>query len=315
MGIMKKGDYKTKLMCGDAKVKRAYAGDVRVYSSGNICSYYVDAGVMYQEEVEEGASCLAPRTFSPAKAGWVFAGWREDAMAVGSALTSKVMGDVPVALYAVFAQTITVSYAGNGATGGGTAAQSGWRYYNNGNVLNPTFVLQANGFSLPGYRWTCWAGGSPGGAQYASGAAVTLAASIVFYAVWAYIPVAHTVAPDSVTWTKSSSAGVNTNLTVSGSKVTIAVTQGGGTTAYGHVAATAYIPTGACTRLQLTVSFAIYSIPYVVVDGERKDLSNTYGSGVVEFNVSGKSGVTVSFGIYVPAGSKDGTLSKIQFLP
>lgn len=250
-------------MCGDIKVNRAYAGDVKIYSSGNVVTYYVDAGVYYQEEVEEGVSCLSPKTFVPKKSGWTFVGWRTDSTANGTVLTSKVMGDAPITLYAVFrksvtvtyyngsttasstsgyryynngnfvnptftltpaslpgwtfrgwatssaatagiayssisntafaasatvyaaySQTITLSYNGNGNTGGSTASQTGARYYNTGNYSNPSFTLATNGFSKTNYAFQKWAQESASGTQYSAGASVTLSANTIFYAVW-----------------------------------------------------------------------------------------------------------------------------------
>lgn len=251
------------LHIGSKKVKKVYVGSHRAYSSGSTVTYWVDSGQQYTEERDEGENCLSPKTFTPAKSGWTFAGWREDAAASGSVLGSKVMGDTPVTLYAVFrqtitltayngsaspsaqskyryynngnvanpaftvspavlsgwsfngwctsaaaaagiaytsisnmqlsanltvygrySQTITLSYNGNGATGGSVAAQSGTRYFNSGNYSNPSFALRGNGFSKSGYLFYRWAMGSAAGAQYAPGASVTLSASTVFYAHW-----------------------------------------------------------------------------------------------------------------------------------
>lgn len=100
------GNKKAKLYVGNEKVKRVFAGDKMVYSAGNICTYHVD-GVTYQEEVDEGASCLAPTSFTlPDKAGYTFAGWslKHD----GDVLTDLVMGDESVDLYAIFCRTVTV---------------------------------------------------------------------------------------------------------------------------------------------------------------------------------------------------------------
>ena len=176
------GDTKAKLWLGDTKVQRAYLGDTLVYSSGNTVTYHVDTGSTYQEEVDEGASCLSPKTFTPTKSGWIFAGWRSDSAANPNCYTSYVMGDSPVTLYAVFFQVVTLSYNGNGASDGSVAAQSGTRYWNSGNVANPTFTLQANGFTRSGYNFTAWA--LNGGTQYAAGASIALAVSATMYAVW-----------------------------------------------------------------------------------------------------------------------------------
>lgn len=166
------------------KVKKWTNDGVRIYNAGGTVTYYIDAGVSYKEEVDSGATCLSPKTFTPSKSGWTFVGWREDKMASSSVLTSKVMGDSPITLYAVFSRTLTLSYAGNGATSGSTTAQTGTQYYNFGNYANPSFALRASGFTRVGYSFTKWALGSASGTQYAAGASVTLAANTTFYALW-----------------------------------------------------------------------------------------------------------------------------------
>ena len=55
-------------------------------------------------------------------------------------------------LYGRYSQTITLSYNGNGASGGSTAAQTGTRYWNTGNLANPSFALRTNGFTRTGYN-------------------------------------------------------------------------------------------------------------------------------------------------------------------
>ncbi len=173
-----------KAYLGAVKLKAGYIGAQRVYSAGNVVTYYVDTNLIKREEVDSGASCLAPKTFTPAKSGWIFVGWRQDTAANGTVLTSKVMGDAPITLYAVFRQTITLSYAGNTNNSGSTAAQTGTRYYNNGKIASPTFALRANGFVKNYYTWVSWALGSASGTRYAAGAYVTLSANTTFYAVW-----------------------------------------------------------------------------------------------------------------------------------
>ena len=113
MGIF--GTSKLKLFVGEDKVKKAYLGDTKIYSAGNIVTYRVDNGVTYQEEVDSDASCLNPTTFTPSKSGWTFVGWREDTTASSDVLSSKIMGDEPITLYAVFRKAVTLYYY-NGST-------------------------------------------------------------------------------------------------------------------------------------------------------------------------------------------------------
>ena len=150
---------------------------VTVWSAAKTVTYYVDSGTVYQEDINYGASVLSPTSFTPSKSGYTFVGWREDTAANSSVLSSKTMGDSTITLYAVFKQTITLSYSGNGSTSGSTASQSGTRYYNNGNMSNPSFTLSSNGFAKTGYFFTGWDLGS-------AGSKITLSESKTAYAQW-----------------------------------------------------------------------------------------------------------------------------------
>lgn len=94
---------KTKLMCGGGKITKMYCqGDV-IYSSGNVVTYYVDENTVYQEEVDEGESCLKPKFPTPDREDYIFAGWSLESG--GEVLDSMVMGDEPITLYAVWVGT------------------------------------------------------------------------------------------------------------------------------------------------------------------------------------------------------------------
>ena len=149
-------------------------------------TYYVDSGNTRTQQFSMGQSVISGLSFTPSKSGYSFVGWREDKTASSSVLSSKTMGTSNMTLYAVFSQTITLSYNGNGATGGSTANQSGTRYYNNGNAVNPSFSLRSNGFTRTNYAFQNWAMGSASGTKYNAGASVTLSSSTTFYATWVY---------------------------------------------------------------------------------------------------------------------------------
>lgn len=187
MGILINGSLKKyKLLHNGQPLKRAYHnGDVQIWSAGSTVTYVVDTDKTYQEEVDEGETCLSPKTFTPSKSGWTFAGWREDGTASADVLSSKVMGDTPVTLYAVYKKTVTLSYNGNGSTGGSVTAQTGTAYYNgSGSALAASFTLAANGFTKTGCSFSRWALNGTGGTQYAAGAKITLSSSATMYAVW-----------------------------------------------------------------------------------------------------------------------------------
>lgn len=179
MGIF--GTSKLKLFAGEDKVKKAYLGDTKIYSAGNIVTYRVDSGVTYQEEVDSDASCLNPTTFTPTKNGWTFVGWKTHDAASADVLTSKIMGDEPVTLYAVFKQAVTLYYY-NGSTT--KQNKSDYRYYNNGNTANPSFVMSQT--TASGWTARGWATGTAGNASvaYSNGANITISADTTIYGLY-----------------------------------------------------------------------------------------------------------------------------------
>lgn len=184
MAIYNKNN-KLKIMCGSNKIKKGYYMGNKIYSSGSVVTYYVDSASVYSEEFDEGENVLSPRGFTPSKSGdYQFAGWRTDKVPSADVLSGMVMADIPITLYAVFKQTITLSYNGNGNTEGSVAAQTKTLYYNNGNYAYPAFTLAENGFSKNEHIFCGWTMGSPAGTRYASGASVTLSSNTTFYAEW-----------------------------------------------------------------------------------------------------------------------------------
>ena len=126
-----------------------------------------------------------------AVSGWTVRGWSTSTSATASASVSNG-GSVTLSsnatYYGMYQRTITLSYNGNGATGGSTASQSGTRYWNSaGNYSNPSFTLRSNGYSRTYYSFVNWRMGSASGTAYNAGASVTLSASTVFYASWKLI--------------------------------------------------------------------------------------------------------------------------------
>lgn len=168
-------------------IYRMYLGNERIYPNAGTVTYHVDTNVTYTEEIDIDESILNPSTFTPSKSGWTFVGWRKDTTASGSVLSDEVMTGDDVTLYAVFSQTITLSYDGNGATGGNTESQVNYRYYNNGTISNAAFVLRDNGFIKTNYSFVNWRMGSISGTAYNAGASVTLESSTTFYANWKVI--------------------------------------------------------------------------------------------------------------------------------
>lgn len=119
---------KYKILHNGQKLKKAfYNGLIKLWSAGNIVTYYEDVNEVYKEEVDEGKTCLTPKTFIPQKNGWIFAGWREDANAIGPVLSEKLMGDDPINLYGVFANPVALMYDGNGADNTDMTINYSWK--------------------------------------------------------------------------------------------------------------------------------------------------------------------------------------------
>lgn len=186
---------KTKIMIGEPdKLRKIWSEQSVVYSSGNICYYHITTTNIVQVEIDEGDSCIPYKGSTPTLSGWTFVGWRSDTNPDPSVLSSKIMGEDPIHLYAVFRQTVTVSYNGNGNTGGSTANQSAYRYYNNGYTVNPSFTLRRNGFTKTGYVFSSWRD-SRNGVLRKPGDVLSLGVNVTFYAVYLEAQV-------STTWDK-----------------------------------------------------------------------------------------------------------------
>ena len=81
-------------------------------------------------------------------------------------------------LYAQWTRrSYTITFNGNGATGGSTASQT--KYYGS------SISLRANGFTRTGYTFQGWATSATGGVVYADGGTYSANASDTLYAVWA----------------------------------------------------------------------------------------------------------------------------------
>jgi hypothetical protein len=73
------------------------------------------------------------------------------------------------------AATYTITYNGNGNTGGSTASQTG----------NGTITLRSNGFTRTNCTFQGWATSSAGAVSYPAGFSYNLTANVTLYAVWA----------------------------------------------------------------------------------------------------------------------------------
>ena len=142
-------------------------------------NYYCENTVYKSVKVISGNSVDLSSTNAASKSGWTFVGWRTDKTASSTVESSITAGTTNINLYAVYRQSITLSYNGNGATSGSTAAQTGYRYYNNTNIVNPSFTLRSNGFTRTNYKFV-----NSSGTAYNAGSSIILSSNSTMYAYW-----------------------------------------------------------------------------------------------------------------------------------
>lgn len=278
MGVIINGKELESMTHDGVEVQTWTHNGVEVYSAGKMVTYMVDSGISYQEKVKKGQSCLAPTTFTPSKSGWIFVGWREDKTASGNVLGSKLMERSPITLYAVFRQVITLSYNGNGATGGSTEAQTGTRYFNSGNYANPSFILRNNGFSRSGWGFYKWALNSVGGTQYSVGSNITLNGNATLYALWhrssPVTPLVNLVKTSSDWYSSNDSAP---DITVSG----------GNLAAHWDHVSWCGITIDAWTSNQFDLSGYNTAVITCYSDADTKEMKVGFGTSRGTFSVSG----------------------------
>lgn len=166
----------------EVEIKEAYSypGNRNVYTSAHDVHYHIDQNNVQIIDVDDGEDCITAAP-TATKSGWSLVGWRSDTVASGSVLPSKTSDDDSIHLYAVFKQTVTVTLYNNSAT---ATTQKGSKYYNNGNIANPSFapvVATVSGWNIRG--WSTGSGASAA-INYNSGASFTTGSNITLYASW-----------------------------------------------------------------------------------------------------------------------------------
>lgn len=143
-----------------------------------LVTYWVDVGVSYTEKVALKKSVLSPQSFTPTKTGYTFLGWKDSGIASSDVLVNKIAEGKTMTLYAVFTKTITVTYRNYTVTSTATGTQ----YYNNSDILNPSFTLTQTAISGWTARgWTTSASGGASAITYANGATFTRSSNITLY--------------------------------------------------------------------------------------------------------------------------------------
>lgn len=122
-------------------------------------------------------------TTKPTRTGYTFKGWattqaRANAGTVDYSAGANYTTNASATLYAVWQiNTWSVTYDGNGATGGSTASQT--------KTYGQTLTLQSNGFTRTNYNFVKWNTAANGsGTSYNAGASYTGNAALKLYAQW-----------------------------------------------------------------------------------------------------------------------------------
>lgn len=138
----------------------------------------------------------------PVRTGYTFVGWFD--LTLTNEITLVPADDVTV--YAKWqANTYSITFNGNGNTGGNTESHTSVSY-------DETITLNLNNFAKKGYKFTGWATEALGAVVYTNGASVTNltdvdGGEVVLYAIWA--PITYTVKFDG----HGSTSGTMANFT------------------------------------------------------------------------------------------------------
>ena len=141
---------------------------------------------------------------TPTRIGYTFAGWNTNSSGTGTNYSAgnsvSVGANSTVTLYAKWNPiTYSITYNGNGNTGGSTASQT--------KTYNVAINLQNNGFIKTGYHFTGWNTASNGnGTSYSAGASYNSNANLALYAQWAINSSTLKVNPNGGTWNNSTVA-------------------------------------------------------------------------------------------------------------
>ena len=113
------------------------------------------------------------------RSGYSFTGWNTQSDGTGTSYSAgqDYSSNSNLSLYAQWKRiTYTITYNGNGATGGSTASTT----VNAGSSV----ALRSNGFTRTGYSFSGWATSASGNKVYSNGQTITPTGNMTLYAVW-----------------------------------------------------------------------------------------------------------------------------------
>ncbi len=142
---------------------------------------------------------------NPTRAGYTFAGWTGSNGTTAQKSVTIAKGSTGNRSYTAnwTANTYTISYNGNGNTGGSTASSS--------HTYDTAEALTSNGFTKTGYSFAGWATSASGSVAYSNGQSVknlssTQGATVTLYAKW-------TANTYTVTYNANGGSGTMSNTT------------------------------------------------------------------------------------------------------
>ena len=232
------------------------------------------------------------------RTGFTFVGWSTAAAGGGTAYGNGASYDfvADLSLYAQWiAGTVTVSFDGNGSSGGATAAQSS----------STPAALNANGFTRTGYTFSGWnTAATGGGKSYGNGASYDFTAELSLFAQWTAIPtrsVSFSGNGSDGGSTPSQSSNVPASLNSNGFTRTgfnfsgWNTAAGGGGTAYGNGASYDF-----AADLALFAQWT--AAPTITPDAPAETPVLANEAKAVHVNVEGDNGTLVPVTVNLPAG-------------
>ena len=148
------------------------------YSAGG--NYTTNAATTLYAQWTSSTATASVTLPTPTRSGYTFNKWntKQDGSGTNYNAGASYTPSGNVTLYAQWTiNTYTVSYNGNGNTGGSTASQT--------KTYGVTLTLRSNGFTRTGYTFLNWNTAANGsGTTYNAGASYTANSSVTLYAQW-----------------------------------------------------------------------------------------------------------------------------------